>query len=113
MTIVTGTARDCAVVGALQVVGDFWSLAILRSFGTGPARFAGIQEELGIAPNILSNRLGRLVEAGVLDRLPYQERPLRHEYSLTARGRELEPVLVALKRWGEGIGSSSSQQSGR
>jgi len=101
---VTGTARDCAVVAALSVVGDFWTLAVLRCVSLGTTRFSGIAGELGIATNTLGDRLRRLVEAGVLERRPYQDRPSRYDYVLTPRGAELAPILLALKAWGEGLG---------
>jgi DNA-binding HxlR family transcriptional regulator len=99
---VTGTARECAVLSALAEVGDFWTLAILRCISLGTKRFGGITAELGISTNILTDRLRRLVEAGVLEQRRYQDRPVRHEYVLTPRGEELAPVLIALKVWGEG-----------
>ena len=82
-------------------VGDRWSLLILRDAFRGVRRFADLRDDLGIARNILADRLDKLVDAGILDRVPYQERPVRHEYRLTAKGRDLSPALVALMRWGD------------
>jgi len=88
-------------MGALDVVGDFWTLGLLRCAAFGFNRFGEFQSELGVASNILADRLGKLVEAGVMSRTPYRSNPPRHEYRLTARGRELVPVIVALKSWGD------------
>lgn len=94
-------AKRCSVLGALAVVGDFWALAVVRSVFNGFSRFADLQRELGIATNVLSDRLGRLVAAGVLQRVPYGRQAARHEYALTAAGRDLAPVLLALSSWGD------------
>jgi DNA-binding HxlR family transcriptional regulator len=94
-------ARACSVLGALSVLGDFWTLSLLRCAVYGERRFGGFQRELGIASNVLSDRLARLVHAGVLDRVAYQENPTRYEYALTDTGRELVPIVVALKDWGD------------
>jgi DNA-binding HxlR family transcriptional regulator len=88
------------VLAALAVVGDFWTLGVIRSVFNGFSRFGEIQRELGIATNVLTDRLGRLVDAGVLKRVPYGRQAARHEYELTAAGRELGLVLVALNSWG-------------
>ncbi len=96
-----GEAADCSIVAALEVVGDFWTLGILRSILYGHRRFAEIERDLGVATNVLSERLRRLVEAGVLERRRYQRRPDRYEYALTARGAELAPLLLGLKAWGD------------
>ncbi|MET8750547.1 winged helix-turn-helix transcriptional regulator [Streptomyces sp. NPDC004667] len=92
---------DCSVAQALDVVGDWWTLLIVRDTARGLHRFDELQRELGMSRKVLAERLKLLVEAGVLTRTPYQERPVRHEYRLTPRGRGLLPVLVALQDWGD------------
>jgi DNA-binding HxlR family transcriptional regulator len=90
-----------AVARTLAVVGDAWTLLILRDAFYGVRRFEDFRRNLGIARNILSHRLKRLVERGLFERRQYSERPRRHEYRLTARGRDLFGVLVALQAWGD------------
>lgn len=92
---------DCSIAATLGFVGDRWSLLILRDVFRGVHRFADLCDDLRIARNILADRLDKLVHAGILERVPYQQRPLRHEYRLTAKGRDLSPALVALMRWGD------------
>ena len=94
-------ADDCSIAATLSFVGDRWSLLILRDVFRGVHRFADLCVDLHIARNVLADRLDKLVDAGILERVPYQERPLRHEYRLTAKGRDLSPALVALMRWGD------------
>lgn len=91
---------ECPVARSLELVGEWWSLLILRDALRGRRRFEEFQESLGIARNILSRRLKRLVAAGVLERRPYAERPRRYEYRLTDKGRDLFPVVTALMAWG-------------
>jgi DNA-binding HxlR family transcriptional regulator len=87
---------------AIDVLGDRWTLLILRSATLGVTRFDGFRAELGIADNILSNRLARLVNAGVLVRVPYRDRRrTRHEYRLTTAGADALDVLHALAGWGQ------------
>ena len=89
----------CPIARSLDLVGEWWTFLILRNVVLGgPARFDGLQRSLGISPDVLSSRLRRLVEEGVLVRRPYSER--RQEYLATDKGRELLPVLVALAAWG-------------
>jgi len=90
----------CPIARALDRVGEWWSILILRDALHGLTRFDQFQESLGIAPNMLSRRLKALVEAGMLEQRLYCERPPRHEYILTDRGREFRAVLVALYAWG-------------
>jgi DNA-binding HxlR family transcriptional regulator len=85
----------------LAVVGDRWTVLILRDVFRGTRRFSELQEGLGIARNLLSDRLARLVDHGVLEKVPYQHRPLRCEYRLTAKGADLSPALIALMGWGD------------
>lgn len=92
---------DCSIQRTLDVIGDRWTLLIIRDLFRGVRRFSRIQQDLGIAKNLLTDRLAALVEAGVVEKVPYQQRPLRHEYKLTEKGRALSPALVALMRWGD------------
>ncbi|WP_328539419.1 winged helix-turn-helix transcriptional regulator [Streptomyces sp. NBC_00344] len=92
---------NCSIAQALDVVGDWWTLLIVRDTARGVHRFEALQRELGMSRKVLTERLRLLVEAGVLSREPYQDRPVRHEYRLTPRGRALLPVLVALQDWGD------------
>ena len=100
MTRRTFDPGQCSVGRTLERVGDTWSLMILRDAFHGLSRFDQFEQSLGVAPNILSKRLAALVEAGFLERRPYQERPVRHEYVLTALGRDFVPVLIALMAFG-------------
>ena len=93
----------CSVAGTLAVIGEKWSLLVLREAFFGVRRFADFQRLLGAPKAVLTDRLATLVEAGVLARVPYQaegERQ-RHEYRLTDKGRDLYPTLVALMQWGD------------
>jgi DNA-binding HxlR family transcriptional regulator len=93
----------CSVAGTLAVVGEKWSLLVLREAFLGVRRFAEFQRILGAPKAVLTDRLGTLVEQGILQRVPYQaegERQ-RHEYRLTGKGRDLYPTLVALMQWGD------------
>ncbi|MFF2010409.1 winged helix-turn-helix transcriptional regulator [Streptomyces sp. NPDC058195] len=92
---------DCAIAQALDVVGDWWTLLIVRDTARGVHRFDALQAELGMSRKVLTERLRLLVDAGVLSREPYQDRPPRYEYRLTRRGRALLPVLIALQDWGD------------
>ncbi|HKM73441.1 MAG TPA: helix-turn-helix domain-containing protein [Stellaceae bacterium] len=91
---------QCPIARSLERVGEWWSILILRDASLGLARFDEFQESLGIAPNILTRRLKALVEAGLLERRRYSERPPRDEYVLTQAGRDFRPVLWALLAWG-------------
>ena len=91
----------CSAARALEVVGERWTLLILRDVFLGVRRFDAIQRDLGIARNVLTARLDKLVAEGVLERRPYSERPLRHEYRLTDKGSDLWPVVMALVQWGD------------
>jgi DNA-binding HxlR family transcriptional regulator len=94
-------SQTCSVAGALEVIGERWSLLIIRDVLLGMRRFDEMQANLGIARNVLQARLQRLVEQGVLERVPYQERPARFEYMLTDKGLDLWPTIVALMQWGD------------
>ena len=93
--------QDCSIARALEVVGERWTLLIVRDAFLGLRRFDQFQDSLGIARNVLTDRLNRLVEEGILDRVRYSERPERHEYRLTAKGRDLAVTLAGLRQWGD------------
>lgn len=91
----------CSVARTLAVVGDRWTLLVVRECFLGTRRFDDFQAHLGATSHVLADRLRRLVAEGVLERVAYQERPLRHEYRLTEKGRDLYPVVASLARWGD------------
>jgi DNA-binding HxlR family transcriptional regulator len=95
--------EDCSVAGALEALGDVWSILVLRELFHGRRRFSEMQDDLGISRSVLAARLARLVDLGVIRTSPYQEPGdrVRHEYRLTRKGVELLPVLVALLGWGD------------
>jgi DNA-binding HxlR family transcriptional regulator len=90
----------CPIARSLERVGEWWSMMILRDAFHGLTRFDQFQRSLGIAPNMLTRRLNALVEAGLLERRRYSERPPRDEYRLTPVGRDFRPVLIAMTAWG-------------
>jgi DNA-binding HxlR family transcriptional regulator len=92
---------NCSIARALDVLGEWWTLLVVREAFRGVRRFDGFVERLGIAPNILSTRLKKLVEHGILEARQYAGHPARREYRLTAKGRELFPVIIALLQWGD------------
>lgn len=94
-------AMDCSVAQCLEVVGEWWSLLILRDALLGVRRFDEFHRRLGISRNVLGQRLERLVGAGVLDRVEYSAHPPRSEYRITEKGRDLWPVLMAMRQWGD------------
>jgi DNA-binding HxlR family transcriptional regulator len=93
----------CSVARTSDVVGDRWTLLVLRDLFNGVRRFDELAVHLGVARDLLTKRLARLVEAGILDRRPYQEagHRVRYEYVLTGAGLELRPILIALAQWGD------------
>ena len=93
--------QNCSVARALEVVGERWSLLIVRDAFLGRTRFDQFQESLGIARNVLTDRLSRLVAEGVLERVRYSERPERYEYVLTEKGKQLRVAIAALRQWGD------------
>lgn len=93
--------RQCSIAAALEVVGERWSFLILRAAFNGLSHFEQFQATLGIARNILSNRLARMVEHGILERLPDPADRRKVAYRLTDKGRDLLPVLISLRQWGE------------
>jgi DNA-binding HxlR family transcriptional regulator len=90
----------CSIARSLDIIGESWSLLILRDILQGSRRFDELQNGLGIATNVLTARLARLTGEGLLERRRYQERPVRFEYLLTEKGRDLSPILVNLVQWG-------------
>ena len=92
---------NCSVARTLEVMGDRWTMLVLREAFFGVRRFEAMQRNLGIARNVLADRLQKLVGHGILARVPYQERPERHEYRLTEKGLGLYAPLIALMRWGD------------
>jgi DNA-binding HxlR family transcriptional regulator len=91
----------CPVARALSVIGDRWTMLIVRDCFLGKSRFEEFQKSLGVTRHVLSNRLKRLVEDGVLERNVYSTRPLRYAYQLSEKGRDFAPALVGLKDWGK------------
>lgn len=97
------STENCTVQRTLDLVGEKWTLLILRDAFNGVRRFDELRRHVGLSDAVLSDRLRKLVAAGILNTVPYQERGsrTRHEYRLTPKGRDLWPVLVALRQWGE------------
>ncbi|WP_304523629.1 helix-turn-helix domain-containing protein [Actinocorallia sp. API 0066] len=91
----------CSIARTIDVLGDWWTPLVLRECFYGVRRFDEFQQQLGIARNTLSDRLKRLVEVGLLEKRVYETQPVRHEYVLTASGRDFFPVLAALNAWGD------------
>jgi DNA-binding HxlR family transcriptional regulator len=95
------TPRPCSIAATLSVIGEKYSLLVLREVFFGVRRFNDIARNTGAPRDVLTARLNHLVEAGVLEKVPYSERPLRHEYRPTEAGRELRGVLLTLMAWGD------------
>jgi DNA-binding HxlR family transcriptional regulator len=93
--------QNCSIARALEVVGDRWTLLVIRDIALGHRRFDQLLDSLGVASNVLTDRLNRLVAEGILERVRYSERPERFEYRLTKKGRELGVALLALMQWGD------------
>lgn len=100
MTPVDFATMQCSIARTLDAIGDRWSLLILRDAFYGVRRFEDFREDLGVARNILTDRLQKLVAHGVLDRVQYEDKPPRFEYRLTDKGRDLLPVVLTMMRWG-------------
>ena len=100
MQKVSFAEMPCPVARSLDVIGEWWTILIIRDAVLGARRFEDFKAT-GIADNILSARLKKLVDEGILERKPYQEHPARFEYLLTEKGRGLLPVVVALRSWGK------------
>ena len=92
---------DCSVARTLSVVGDRWTLLILRDCFLGIRRFELFQQSIGLSPYLLSNRLGKLRRHEILARRLYQKNPARYEYRLTERGHDLYPIIASLLGWGD------------
>lgn len=92
---------SCSVARTVDIVGDWWTPLVLREAFLGTRRFDAFQKHLGIGRNILTQRLNRLVDEGILVRRPYQDRPVRHEYVLTDKGRDLYGIIAAMTAWGD------------
>lgn len=97
----TYQGKNCSIARTMEVLGDRWTLLIVRNALVGTTRFDGFQRSLGVASNVLTDRLARLTEQGVLERRQYSDRPARHEYHPTPKGCELWPLLVAMIEWGD------------
>ena len=107
----------CPVARTLSILGDRWTILIVRDCFMGVTRFDGFQQSLGVTRHVLSDRLRRLVESGVLEKRPYQDRPVRYDYILTQRGIALGDILKAMRDWGaehipEDAPDSCSDESG-
>lgn len=91
----------CSVAGALEAIGDRWAVLLLRDLTLGLSRYDELQASTGMPNTTLSNRLKHLEAHGIIERRPYQDRPPRHEYRLTEKGRDLWKVTIALREWGD------------
>ena len=101
MKVKSFSSMRCSVAGALEIIGDRWTLLLLRDLGQGVSRFDDFQASTGISNTTLSDRLKKLETYGIVERVPYQTRPPRHEYKLTDKGRDLWKVTTALREWGD------------
>jgi DNA-binding HxlR family transcriptional regulator len=93
--------ESCSVAQVLEIIGERWTWLIIRDAFLGLTKFVEFEESLGIARNVLTDRLNRLVEEGIFERVLYQERPARHEYRLTQKGADLFTALNAIRQWGD------------
>ena len=93
--------QPCSLARTLSVVGDRWTLLVLRESFLGTRRFDEFEKRLGITRHLLADRLKKLVESGVLNKVAYQQRPLREDYRLSDKGRDLYPAIMALVHWGD------------
>jgi DNA-binding HxlR family transcriptional regulator len=93
--------QECSIARTLEILGERWTLLIVRDAFLGLCRFDQFQESLGVARNVLTDRLNRLVEEGIVERVLYSEHPPRYEYVLTPKGRELDIALAGLRQWGD------------
>ena len=93
--------QNCSIARSLEVLGDRWTILVMREAFLRVRRFEEFQRNLGVARNVLTDRLGRLVEEGILERVPYQDRPVRFEYRLAEKGIDLWPVMMTLMQWGD------------
>ena len=93
--------QNCSIARTLEAIGDRWTMLVVREAFLGRRRFDELHRTLGVARNVLANRLGRLVDDGILEKVAYQERPERFEYRLTEKGVELWPVMISMMKWGD------------
>ncbi len=93
--------QTCSIARTLEVLGERWTLLVIRDVFNGRRRFDRIQENLGVARNVLATRLAWLVEEDILERRAYQDRPPRYEYFLTQKGLDLWPVMISIMHWGD------------
>jgi len=93
--------ENCSVARSVAVIGDRWTLLILRDLFLGVRRFEAFEKRLGISRSIIADRLKKLTDEGVLRREAYQDNPVRHEYRLTDKGLALHPVMMAIVHWGD------------
>jgi DNA-binding HxlR family transcriptional regulator len=91
----------CSVAQCLDTIGEWWTMLLVRDAFMGVRRFDAFQARLGISRNVLTRRLAKLVAAGIFVKRPYQDNPPRYDYLLTDKGRDLWPVLTALRQWGD------------
>ena len=94
-------SQHCSIAGALSVIGDSWTMLVVRELFNGNRRFGGLLEETGAPSALLSERLGLLEREGVVEKRPYSTRADRFEYRLTGKGRDLYPILLTLMAWGD------------
>jgi DNA-binding HxlR family transcriptional regulator len=99
--------EPCSVAQTLEIVGERWTWLIIRDAFLGMTRFVDFEQSLGLARNVLTDRLNRLVDEGIFERVLYQERPKRYEYRLTPKGADLFTALNALRQWGDQYLSAS------
>jgi DNA-binding HxlR family transcriptional regulator len=97
----TYESQNCSIARALEILGDRWTILVMRDAFMRVRRFEDFQRNLGVARNVLTDRLGRLVQEGILERRRYQDRPARFEYRLTDKGIDLWPVMMTLLHWGD------------
>jgi DNA-binding HxlR family transcriptional regulator len=108
MPIEAFAAQNCSIARPLSVLGERWTILVLREISLGSRRFDEIQSVLGVATNVLSSRLATLVDEEIVERRRYSEHPERFEYRLTDKGRDLQPILLAFLRWGDEYTAGSS-----
>ena len=101
MADLPAAVRPCSIAAALDLIGERWSLLVIRELDYGVHRFAKIAAFTGASRDLLADRLRKLEGAGIVERRQYSEHPPRHEYHLTEAGRELFPVMLALREWGD------------
>ena len=92
---------NCTLANTLNLIGEWWTILIIREAIYGNRRFEDFQKQLGIARNILTDRLNKLCDSGILERIPVKEGAKRHQYKITTMGRDLYPALIALTQWGD------------